>query len=255
MDYVIAIPSYKRANKQLTLDYLERIGWNKELTMMSVQTEEDYRDYQNAGIDKRVGKLIYRQGDNLSDNLNTLLEANPVGSKILFLDDDCYSIQKLENGKLKDLETVKEIDDLVEYGFNLAEKHKTIVWGGYPCPNAFFMRDAYRDRFIVVSAMIGIINTELRFDRTFPTKMDFEFCCQVIRKYGACIRLDNYTAKSQSHSKGGCFEFWQDEKEVVDTANRLVKKYPDLIKSNPARVGEVKMAEKKYEGFVQESLF
>ena len=40
-EYIIGIPSYRRADKQTTLEYLERIGVSKERIVLSVQTEED----------------------------------------------------------------------------------------------------------------------------------------------------------------------------------------------------------------------
>ena len=49
-DICFGIASYRRADNQRTLDYLERMGIDREHIIMSVQCEEDRAQYERAGI-------------------------------------------------------------------------------------------------------------------------------------------------------------------------------------------------------------
>lgn len=255
MNCYFATASYKRAENQRTVAYLERLGIEKEKIIVTVQTEEDLKEYTRQGIDKRVGRLIYREGKNVSDNRNTILDNIPIGEKVVIFDDDITAVYKLEKGKLKEIDTKEEFYRFLEYGFKLAEENSTIAFGVYPVFNAFFMKDAYRERNIIEGTLFAIINTEMRFNPEFSTKEDYEFSCRAIRKYGKLIRLDGYTCKAQHYSKGGCDEFWKDKETADSRGVILAKTYPDIVELNSARPGEIKMAKCRSDGMYQESLF
>lgn len=255
MDCFFAIASYKRADNQRTLAYFERLGIEKEKILVAVQTEDDFKEYTKQGIDKRVGRLIYREGKNVSDNRNTILDNVPIGEKVVLFDDDITAVCKLDEGKLKEIDTKEEFYRFLEYGFKLIEENHTVAFGLYPVANAFFMKDAYRERNIIIGTLFALINTEMRFNPEFSTKEDYEFSCRVIRKYSKLIRLDNYTCKAQHYTKGGCDEFWKDKGTADSKAFMLAKTYPDIIELNPSKPGEVKMAKCRSDGMYQESLF
>lgn len=245
MDYFIGIASYKRPKNQRTLAYLEKIGADMRRVILTVQTEEDRDAYTDAGNDKRVGKFIFKQGRNASENRNTILDAVPNGKRILLLDDDITYISKLRGKELVPIRNIDDFNHMVNRGFALAEKYKTSTWGIYPVHNAYFMSNKYRTRNIADATLLAIINTDLRFNPKTDTKEDFEYCCEVIRRYGTCIRMENYACNAQHHSAGGCEEFWKNRKETVKTAKFLVAKYPDILELNSRRPGEVKMARKR----------
>ena len=94
MNCYFATASYKRAENQRTVAYLERLGIEKEKIIVTVQTEEDFKEYTRQGIDKRVGRLIYREGKNVSDNRNTILDNIPIGEKVVIFDDDITAVSK-----------------------------------------------------------------------------------------------------------------------------------------------------------------
>lgn len=67
-DIYFCIPSYLRADRQKTLELLERIGVPKEQIVLAVQTESDKEAYTKAGIADRVGTFLYREGHCVADN-------------------------------------------------------------------------------------------------------------------------------------------------------------------------------------------
>lgn len=241
MNYYIGIASYKRPNNQRTLDYLEELQMPRERIIFSVQNLTDKEHYEAAGVAQRVGAFIYREGRNASQNRNNILDKIPVGGKVVLLDDDITCLCKLEEEKLVEIRNKEEFDSMISRGFSLAAKKHTAGFGVYPVCNAFFMKHQYKTRNICNATLLAIINTSLRFNPETDTKEDFEFCCDVIRKYGGFIRLDDYACKAQHHSKGGCEEFWKRKDDTARTAEALVKRYPEIIELNPRRPGEVKM--------------
>lgn len=239
------IASYKRADNQRTIAYLEEIGIEKEKIILSVQSKADKEAYEAQGIHKRVGKFVYREGKNVSDNRNTLLDSVPAGTRIVLLDDDINAICQLTGKGLEKIKDKRSLYAMLNKGYSLAAKHRTVGFGLYPVKNAYFMSEGYKERNIVIGTLFAIVNTDLRFDTGMATKEDFEYCCKAIKRYGAFVRLNNYVCDAQHYTKGGCEEFWSDSKETQRTARRLVGKYPDILAINPKKPGEVRMKKRR----------
>lgn len=70
--YKILIPSYKRAGKVKTLDLLQGETYSADDIIISTQTQEDYDAYR--GHYKGRATIIYREGNSVGDNRNSLLE-------------------------------------------------------------------------------------------------------------------------------------------------------------------------------------
>ena len=233
------IPSYQRSEKQLTLEYLESVGVKPEQIVMSVQTEEDYEKYRQ--YENRVGKLIYRPAHNVSGNTNTIFAAVPKNERIVILDDDIKYISVLRGGKLVPIDTEKEFSDLFRFGYMIASKLRTIGFSVYPVHNEYFMSNSYHTVHIGEGTLLALTNVGIRFDETLDTKSDFETTCRVIRAFGAYPRLNFVSCKAGHYTSGGCDWNWKDPQRVAGDAETLVAIYPDLVRSNPKRPGEVLM--------------
>ena len=245
MEYKIGIASHHRAKRQLTLDYLEAIGFPRERVIMSVQCEEDRREYQKAGMQERVGEFIFAPASTAAGNRNTLLDHIPRGERIVLMDDDIKGISHLEGDHLQQIRTTVELDFMIEMGFSVARKHRAIGFGVYPVHNAYFMSKGYAERNIVDAGIFALVNTGMRFHTGIATKEDYEFCCRAIRSYGAFIRLNEYAVNSPAGHKGGCQEAWNDIAAARRVAAMLCAKYPDILPPNPKREGEVLMVKSK----------
>lgn len=243
-EYFIGIPSYKRPEGCKTLDYLEKIGFPRERIMLSVQTQEDEAAYIKSGVAARVGIFLFNKADSAAGNRNTILDHMPEGAKVVLMDDDIVNLDALDAAHktgLRAVETTKEFEAIVERGFRLAEKNRTPCWGVYPVRNAYFMSDGYTGRNIVTTQVMGLIpGKKIRFADALKTKEDYELCCRIIRRYGACVRLNDVTINAPK-SKGGCEEAWRDKEAAKNVADMLCAKYPDILRANPRREGEVLM--------------
>lgn len=243
LDFWVGIASYKRPEGQRTLAYLEKIKFPKDRIILSVQNQEDEKAYKSAGIASRVGRFVFKMANSAGANRNTILDVLKPGENIVLLDDDLDSIDILEQREtpvLRALNTTSEFRQMVERGFTLASIHKTICWGVYPVHNSFFMKNDYSRRTIFTTQVMGLAASDMRFNAALQTKEDFELCCRIIRKYGSCVRLNNYTIKERK-MHGGCEAAWKDKEAARLVAEALCAKYPDILRLNSRRPGEVLM--------------
>lgn len=235
-----AIPTYKRVEKQLTLEMLKNFGYAKEDIVMSTQTEEDYKAYnEKYGNDCTV---IYREGHSVTDNRNTLLDYFEKGQWLIMLDDDIKAFFKLNGNGFIKIETREELDKMFNDFFEYTEKNNGKMWGVYPIKNAFFMKQSISKRNIINSCL-GIIN-DLRFDEDYKAKEDIELCCRYLKKGYNVIRFNFITYDVKHKQKGGCSDTWKTD-ENIKVSNKLVLKYPKLLRLNKKREGEVLFCERK----------
>lgn len=233
------IPSYRRADKQATLDYLESLGVNKKQIIVSVQDEQDREAYTKAGVPNRVGAFLYAPKKNLSGNANTILLSLPEGSQVVIMDDDIKNLSCLNGKALSPIKTGAEFTAFLEYGYGIARKHGTIGFSVYPCHNAYFMSDTYNVAHIGEGTFLALTAEGTLFDEAFDTKCDYELTSRIVRKYGAYPRLNMVSCNAPHYTKGGCETNWSDKQKVARDARMLVSMYPNFVKMNKARANEV----------------
>lgn len=235
-----AIPTYKRVEKQLTLEMLKNFGYSKDEIVISTQTKEDYEAYKNKYGNDCV--VIYREGHSVTDNRNTLLDYFEKGQWLIMLDDDIKAFLKLDGNNLTKIETKQELDKMFNDFFEYTEKNNGKMWGVYPIKNAFFMKRSISKRNIINSCL-GIIN-DLRFDENYKAKEDIELCCRYLKNGYNVIRFNFITYDVRHKQKGGCSDTWKSD-ENIKVSNKLVFKYPNLLRLNSKRKGEVLFCERR----------
>lgn len=231
MNYYIGIASYHRAGRQKTLDFLEEIHFPRKRIIMSVQTFQDLTEYHKAGIAKRVGKLLFREASTAGGNRNTILDNLPMGERVLLLDDDVRGIERLDGKYVERLRSRKQLDDLVEYGFRKAEEYKTICFGLYA--HSIWGGGGLKERATLTGCFMGTLVTEIRFDPETYNGEDVEYSCEVLRKYGKCLRFDDYRVLHSYDTLGGCWESRRNKALMLKDAQKLAQKYPDMLRVNP----------------------
>lgn len=185
MNFVFGIPSYKRAEKQTTLSFLNRLGYSRDEIFISTQTEEDYRLYSEKYSDKAT--ILYRNGNCVADNRNTILDELKEKPRILFLDDDVTGIgvlakegKRSEGGRYVRVLSKEQLNQLINSCFNLVQRMDSPIWGVSFFDNPLFGKKAIREKQIFIGTMFGMFNNGLRFNREYKVKEDFELCCRVI---------------------------------------------------------------------------
>lgn len=234
-DIFYGIPTYKRADAQITLAFLKSIGIDKSHIIMSTQIPEDYNKCKELYSDDCV--VIYRPANNLSGNRNTIIDHLPVGTNVLILDDDISGFEMNKRGTLVPI-TGKAFIELVDRMFFLTRKYGGKLWSVYPVRNAYFMEDTPVIKFNkAIIAVHGVITSDLRYDERQTVKEDYLFVCENLKRGYPTLRIENITSCAKHWTNdGGCKDQWHTNDECY---KRLFKEYPQYINANTKRPGEV----------------
>lgn len=228
----IAIPSRARAQSLITP---RKFGLDTDDYTVFVRTDDEAKEYKAAGYKEVITTNVAK---GVTPARNFILDYYPKDANIIMLDDDIVGIYKKFESSLIPVSGVK-LMKLINDTFELCKKRGIYLWGLYPVPNAFYMKDSINPRAFVIGTFMGIRNTDLRFDEQITLKEDYDFTIQHIAKYGNVCRYNNYTIKAKHYTnKGGCEIFRSDELEQ-QSKRLLQRKWPRWVKDNPRSPNEV----------------
>ena len=236
--YQVVIPSYNRLENQAAASYLHGLGFSKEDIVIFTQNKKDYKAYSKRFAD--IATIEYAEGNSVSENKNNVLRAYR-GKNIVMISDAVKSVQRLEDGKLVDIASKGEFDELVYECFRRAAKVDAKIWGVYPTNNAYFMSDKVEDKNLVIGCFMGFSKKfDLLFDERFRVKEDYWLCCKVIHDGGNVVRFDNLCVNRSHRIKGGCHEDWHSSDANDVACKILLSEFPDVVAEHTKRDGEVR---------------
>ena len=132
----------------------------------------------------------------------------------------------------KKLVSVSKLEPLISKGFELCKEKKTILWGIYAVPNAFFMKkEVSFDLKFVIGTCYGLLNDKAIHLHT-NVKEDYELSLIVWKKYGAIVRFNNVVAMRKAYpdrGQGGLDDLKERKERTETSVDYLLKTYPDLI--------------------------
>lgn len=233
-----AIPSYKRVEKQATVDYLSKCGIQKERIQVFTQTEEEYRKYKDK---VKNATIVYAPAKRGVEARNNILNALTEEHDIIMLDDDIKKIGKLCEAGLKTIETAKELDTTFEKCFLYAKKHRTKIFGIYPVYNAFFMSKTISTQ-VAVNTVFGFAKGfGFRYDENYDTKEDAALCGKILSLHGRVFRF-NFLAVDADHrkNKNGYIDDWHQE-ENIRCVKQLCFNYPQIFAPQSKSPWEVRV--------------
>lgn len=228
--FVVAIPSYHRADRQDTLQYLREVGFSVQRVFLVVQTEEDWAAYQKY---KEWATTVHISASGIAQARNNILDYLS-GRPILMMDDDISQISRLtENG-------LERVEDFEETFQKLFDRGSTL-FGIYPVHNDFFMSRTVSTK-VTVNTVLGFpADNKLRFDSSLLAKEDIDLCARILDRGGNVIRY-NYLAPKAKHrtNSGGCHDTWKTKANEA-AARRLAMTYPKVIARHPSKPDEVRV--------------
>jgi hypothetical protein len=132
MDWVIAIPSYKRPDilRKKTLQTLQDGGIDMSRVTVFLANHEEAVAYGTLPVATVVGV------PGLAAQRQFIQSHYPIGQLILFMDDDISSIKQKNGDRLL---PVVDLKTLFNRAFELMGSAN--IWGVYPAANARFMQD------------------------------------------------------------------------------------------------------------------
>lgn len=234
------IPSYKRAGRATSINFLRAMGVADNDILVGVQTEEDLVAYRRAY--PRV-VLCYRSANNCAGNRNNLLARLEPGERAVLLDDDCRRVLKLgDDGRWKRLVTAHEFAGFIQHGFEIAGDG---LWA--PCVTTNFIRQLVEkgeecsQSRLLPGQFFGFTNDgSVRFDESLPFLDDCEAMAHALLDEGKCTyRLNRYCIPNKDGldtaggdgSNGGCSGQYarvgvKGEREVFDS---IIARWPGSI--------------------------
>ena len=231
-DYVICIPSYKRADvcNEKTLKTLYEHKINSDNVFVYVANKEDYELYQNTLDKKYYNKLIIGL-KGLVHQRQYIMNHWPQGKHIVFFDDDIASIDLSLSPQFKS----HNLDFFIKYAFDNCVKYKSYIWGVYAVYNPFFRKtkkEMTTGLNYIVGAFYGIINRpnlsslKLTITKENGQKEDVERTLKYFINDGVVLRFNKVGFMTKYYGKeGGLGRFEDRLKPMSEACRKLSQKY------------------------------
>lgn len=222
------IPSYKRPNGCITVDYLLSCGVGKDDIFISTQTEADFAAYSQQYGNRC--SVIYRRANSCAGNRNScILHARETGcDRFILMDDDVISIMSFlpkrdtPINRSNFAQFIAGVDRVLDSGATLV--------GLYPISNNMFALSQPKiTRSLVVGAFLAFSLNRYLFDEEFKIKEDFELCLRLMQNGLPVVRLNWFYPKVKLHGTGGCEQDYKNGCSQ-EFGNKLLTMYPDLLK-------------------------
>jgi len=231
LNYVIAIPSYKRCDEitKKTLPTLKKGKVNKDKIFVFVANKTEEKKYREKMDPSTYGKIIIGK-KGLVQQRKYISQYFPEGTMIVSLDDDIRNIIKLtKDNKLK---LVFNLDQFFKKAFKMLQKKNLYLWGVYPVKNALFMKkNVTTDLRFIIGVCHGYINrhsNDLYPSLKSVSKEDIEQSILFYLKDGGVLRFNDITFSTVFNAPGGLgTDRYQMNKKAQEY---LCKKYPKIVK-------------------------
>lgn len=233
MEIIYGIISYKRAEKQTTLDYLVKNGIPRERIILSLNAESDIGPYQKYA-DR--AQIIYGEAHNAAGNRNNILNYLPEGTHLILLDDDvrrfaCYDPAGTYGTFF---ENFKEAEEEFERAFGILEETGRKIFGVAQTENAMFCQRTlkkygkYCINALIGAGLFGIIVGRDRFNDRMPVWDDLDMMLKQIKTRGLLrVNTVGNIVGTFYTTKGGCQEAYaMGGKEKA--LRMLLTKYGDI---------------------------
>lgn len=240
--YVIAICSYKREKllQERTLKQLKERRFNPEQIFIFVADGDERNRYSTSIPYEDYGEIVIAR-PGLASARNFVLDYFPVGTNVVFMDDDIQEFKFLKGDRLTD----GNLHEAIETGFEEARKAKATLWGISPVPNAFFMRPTISTHLkFCVGPFFGMINPGATTERGIELpelnseKEDYIRTLMCWERDKAIVRLNWLAVKTAYYkTEGGMMATDRIEKQRV-AVEYIKTRWPTLVRDNPKRKSE-----------------
>lgn len=225
----IAIPTFNRPAliQKATLAYLDRSGVRPEQVDIWISGESQVPLYADLPMEWKLRMRVGARGL-MANRRAAEIGHYQEGTRLVWLNDDIFSVRRLTDGKL--IET--PIMGVIEDGFAQAEKHGAHLWGVYAVDNAFYMKErVHTDLRYVVGCFYGVI---LRHDPFLQpeygdAKEDYERALRFFQHDGRIVRMDYYSPKTIYYNSP---EIFPNTHHVELNIAALEARWPMWVKRN-----------------------
>jgi hypothetical protein len=233
-DYVVCIPSYKRAElcNEKSLTMLKNNHIPSKKIFVYVANKEEYDEYIKVLDKSKYNKLVVGI-KGLVPQRQFIMEQFPEGKHIVFFDDDVSKIDL----SMSSITRGKTLDYFFKHAFKECHKNKSYIWGVYPVFNPFFRKERPEMTTCltyIVGAFYGIINRpnlkaiELTITKENGQKEDVERTLKYFVEDGIVLRFNRIGFMTKYYGKsGGLGTFEARLKPMLEASKKLKAKYPE----------------------------
>ena len=236
-DYVVAIPSYKRAEtlRDKTLSVLAeyKISSSKIYVFVADKEQEDlYRSVLKPGS---YGHMIVGV-PGMANIRNFITRYFPVGKRIINMDDDIKGFLEFSSTARRHEIPLRSLDSLIKKGFSESAKTGFRLWGIYPVANGFFMKEgATSDLKYIIGAFWGITNPGPILTVTIDDKEDYLRSLIMYVLDGGVLRFRDAAPITAYYKEAGGMQEERTKNRVTKSAEALHAAFPDLTKLNATK--------------------
>lgn len=234
VDFVIAIPSYKRAEilSERTLAMLTGFGISPDKIFIFLSSDDNIDEYKRL-CPRHAGRIVISPNGFLP-TMRFLHNYFPVGTNVLCMEDDTRELWiKVDDKKRRKMEA-HEFSRLVGVGFNECVRTGAKMWGLYPVANPMFMKHKINHglKFIfgVFQAFISTHNPEVL--PTIPLVADIELSIRFFLAYGDVVRFEGVALDGSGYCNvpGGLQTLDSRVEKENECKRYLLHTYPDCCK-------------------------
>jgi len=205
--------------------------------------EDDPQKDRYIAWEPLVDGIEFHDGRNVAEARNAILDCYPAGTHVVMIDDDLRGLRELPGGSKKlHASHAGKFRRLVTHAEGMMSLHRTRLWGMYPTDSTMFMSQQVKyGVYFVCGGIFGtIVTDDLRFDGELWRKEDYDYTLAMCARYGGVVRYDMITILGGRMQRGGVAAQRVTNPEQNDEAvARLVAKWPEWIRMNPKRQGEI----------------
>jgi len=234
-DWIIAIPSYKRAetlrDKTLTVLQHYRIPANK--IHVFVATKDEHDTYKSTLKPGSYGHLHIAE-PGMAAVRNYITRFFPVGKAIFNMDDDIRGFIEYSAGAKRNERPLHSLTDAITAGFAQARKTGFRLFGFYPVANGYFMKAGppTTDLRYIIGSVWGILNPGPILTVTIDDKEDYLRSVIMYVLDGGVLRFGNVAPESAYYKEPGGMQEERTMNRIAGSAKAMVAAFPDLVKIN-----------------------
>ena len=232
IDYVVAIPTYKRYNEitTKTLPTLKRGKVDKKRIYVFVASKIEEKLYREKMDPDTYHKIVVGK-KGLVPQRRYISQYFPVGKNIVSMDDDVQNMIQLKRDD--SLKKISNLDTLFKRFFKTLIDKDLYLWGVYPVKNNMFMsHKTTTDLRFIIGVVHGYINRhskDLYPSMKSVSKEDIEQSILFYLKDGGVVRFNDITFTTKFNAPGGLgVDRFQMNKNAQEY---LVKTYPGIAKA------------------------
>lgn len=237
-DWVVVIPSYNRVEtlKEKTLKVLQDYKIPPSKIYVFVANEEQKKLYEE-GLEKgSVGHIIVGV-KGLAEVRNFIFEYFPKGKHLVEMDDDIRGFLEFDSSAKRHEKPLENLEKVFERGFEECKKAGARLWGVYPVPNGFFMKDTVStDLKFIIGSFWGCINPGPEIQLPFGgEKEDYQRTILFWEADKAVVRLNFVAPKTAYYKEPGGMQEGDRVAKQKKAVEAMIKRWPQYIKMNPRR--------------------